>query len=178
MIPQADYKLLKESIRNVPNFPRTGIQFKDITTIIRKPELLNLIVDSLAIHYRDMGITRVVAIESRGFLTGGALACRLGAGLIPIRKPCKLPSATYSVSYDLEYGTDSLEIHQDALNGDDIVLLHDDVLATGGTALAAINLLRNFNIRTFYFGFIIELDFLKGRKKLSPCTEVYSLIHF
>lgn len=178
MVHQVDYNLLKESIRNVPDFPITGIQFKDITTVIRQPELLSMIIDDLAVHYSQMGITRVVAIESRGFLTGGALACQLGAGLVPIRKPCKLPSATYSVTYDLEYGKDILEIHQDALNEEDIVLLHDDVLATGGTALAALNLLRNFNIRHVYFSFILELDFLKGRQKLFPFTEVYSILHF
>ena len=177
MISQEDYNLLKHGIRNVPDFPRAGIQFKDITTAIRKPELLALIVDDLAFHYRQMGITRVVAIESRGFLTGGALACKLGAGLVPVRKPGKLPSATYSKSYDLEYGKDALEIHKDALNEDDTVLLHDDLLATGGTAMAAIDLLRNFNIHRIYVGFIVELDFLQGRQKLSP-FEVYSLIHF
>jgi adenine phosphoribosyltransferase len=178
MITQTDYSLLKAAIRNVPDFPRTGIQFKDITTVIRKPELLSQIVDDLAVHYRPMGITRVVAIESRGFLTGGALACKLGAGLVPVRKPGKLPSATFSISYDLEYGKDSLEIHKDALHEDDIVLLHDDLLATGGTALAAIHLLRNFNIHHIYVGFIVELDFLHGRQRLLPFSEVYSLIHF
>jgi adenine phosphoribosyltransferase len=178
MTPQHDYGLLKAAIRNVPDFPRIGIQFKDITTVIRRPELLSQIVDDLAFHYGPMGITRVVAIESRGFLTGGALACKLGAGLVPVRKPGKLPSATFSVSYDLEYGKDTLEIHKDALHEDDIVLLHDDLLATGGTALAAIHLLRNFNIHHIYAGFIVELDFLYGRQRLLPFSEVYSLIHF
>ena len=178
MNPQVDYDLLKASIRNVPDFPRTGIQFKDITTALRRPELLALIVNDLATHYQLMGITRVVAIESRGFLTGGALACKLGAGLVPVRKLGKLPSAAFSVSYDLEYGKDTLEIHKDALHEDDTVLLHDDLLATGGTALAAIELLRNFNINRFFVGFIVELDFLKGRQRLSPFTEVFSLIHF
>jgi adenine phosphoribosyltransferase len=177
MIPEADYGLLKAAIRNVPDFPTPGIQFKDITTVIKQPEHLALIVNDLAYHFRHMGITRVVAIESRGFLTGGALACKLGAGLVPVRKPGKLPAATYSVSYDLEYGKDTLEIHQDALHEDDIVLLHDDLLATGGTALAAIHLLRNFNIHRFYAGFIAELDFIHGRQKLLPYTEVFSLIH-
>jgi adenine phosphoribosyltransferase len=178
MIQQADYDLLKTAVRNVPDFPRPGIQFKDITTVIRKPEFLAMIVNNLALHYRNSGITQVVAIESRGFLTGGALAVKLGAGLVPVRKPGKLPSETYRVSYDLEYGNDCLEIHKDALNEKDTVLLHDDLLATGGTALAAIQLLQNFNIRRLYTGFIIELDFLNGRQKLHPFTEVYSLIHF
>jgi adenine phosphoribosyltransferase len=178
IITPEDSNLLLKSIRNIPDFPKPGIQFKDITTAIRKPELFTLIIDDLAMHYRLMGITQVAAIESRGFITGGALAYKLGAGLVPVRKPGKLPSETFSISYDLEYGKDSLEIHKDALHEDDIVLLHDDLLATGGTSLAAIELLRNFNIHKIYVSFIVELDFLQGRKKILPFAEVYSLIHF
>lgn len=177
MITHSEHRLLKKAIRNVPDFPVTGIQFRDITTAIRKPELLSLIVNDLAIHYHGMGITRVVAIESRGFITGGALAYKLGAGIVPVRKRGKLPAETYSITYDLEYGKDTLEIHRDALYEDDIVLLHDDLLATGGTALAVIKLLQNFNIRRIYTSFIIELDLLRGIQKLTPFTEVYSLIH-
>ncbi len=177
MITQDEQRLLKEAIRNVPDFPTKGIQFKDITTAIRKPELFSLIVDDLTRHYRAMGITQVVAIESRGFITGGALAYKLGAGIVPVRKQGKLPAETFSITYDLEYGEDTLEIHKDALHEDDIVLLHDDLLATGGTALAVINLLHNFHIHRIYTGFIIELDFLRGNQKLLPYTEVYSLIH-
>jgi len=169
---------IKESIRNIPDFPVAGIQFKDISTAIKNPELFSQITDLLADHYSGKGITKVVAIESRGFIIGGALALKLGAGFVPVRKPCKLPAATFSVIYDLEYGTDTLEIHQDALQPDDVVLLHDDLLATGGTALAALNLVKLFNVRHAYASFIIELDFLKGRQRLSPPYDVFSLVHF
>jgi adenine phosphoribosyltransferase len=178
MITQTDCELLKSSIRNIPDFPKKGIQFKDITTALKKPEVFSMIVGDISNHYRDLGITRVVAIESRGFITGGAVACQLGAGFVPIRKLGKLPALTFSRQYDLEYGNDSLEIHQDALGPQDTVLLHDDLLATGGTALAAIELLGNFNVRKIYVCFIIELDFLQGRQRLSPYSDVYSLIHF
>jgi adenine phosphoribosyltransferase len=178
MITLSDRELLKTTIRNVPDFPKKGIQFKDITTALKKPEVFSLIVDDLSDHYINLGITQVVAIESRGFITGGALAYKLGAGFVPIRKLGKLPSETYSKLYELEYGQDSLEVHRDALHAEDIVLLHDDLLATGGTALAAIDLLRNFNLRKIYVSFIIELDFLQGRHLLAPLADVYSLIHF
>ncbi len=178
MITRVDRNILKDAIRNVPDFPAKGIQFKDITTAVRKPELFCLIVDELAHHHRSMGITRVVAIESRGFITGGALAYKLGAGFVPVRKPGKLPATTYSVTYNLEYGQDTLEIHKDALQEDDVVLLHDDLLATGGTALATIRLLHQFNIKQIHASFIIELDFLQGLQKLIPYSDVYSLIHF
>jgi len=169
---------LKDSIRNIPDFPVQGIQFKDITTAIKKPDLFNLIVDQMASHNANKGITKVVAIESRGFITGGALAYKLGAGLVPVRKPGKLPAATFSQTYDLEYGKDSLEIHRDALIPDDVVLLHDDLLATGGTALAALDLINRFNVKKVYISFIVELDFLKGIQRLSPPYEVYSMVHF
>jgi adenine phosphoribosyltransferase len=178
MISETAIKTIKESIRNIPDFPVTGIQFKDITTAIQQPRLLHMIVDQIADHYRDYGITKVVAIESRGFITGGALAYRLGAGFVPVRKPGKLPAATYSKTYDLEYGQDTLEIHQDALQPDDVVILHDDLLATGGTAMAALDLISRFGIRQVYVSFIIELDFLKGRRKLSPPWDVTSIVHF
>jgi adenine phosphoribosyltransferase len=178
MITQTDREYLKSSIRNVPDFPKKGIQFKDITTALKNPGAFSMIVDEISSHYMDLGITKVVAIESRGFITGGAVACKLGAGFVPVRKLGKLPALTFSKQYDLEYGKDSLEIHQDALGPQDIVLLHDDVLATGGTSLAAIELLGNFNIRKIYVCFIIELDFLQGRQRLSSYSDVYSLIHF
>ena len=168
---------IKDSIRNVPDFPVQGIQFKDITTAIKQPVLFNQITDEITNHYANKGITKVLAIESRGFIIGGALAYQLNAGFVPVRKPGKLPSSTYSVSYDLEYGKDSLEIHQDALHSGDIVLIHDDLLATGGTAFATLNLIRQFNIKKAYVSFIVELDFLNGRKRLSP-YEVFSLVHF
>lgn len=169
---------LKESIRNVPDFPRPGIQFKDITTLLKQPELFRHIVETAVAYYSGKGITRTVAIESRGFIMGGALAARLGTGFIPVRKPGKLPAAVYSKTYALEYGEDAVEIHQDALSPDDIVLLHDDLLATGGTALAAIDLISRFGVRKIYVNFIVELDFLKGREKLVPAYDVFSQIHF
>jgi adenine phosphoribosyltransferase len=178
MVTLTDREYLKSSIRNIPDFPKKGIQFKDITTALKKPEVFSMIVEDISSHYKDLGITKVVAIESRGFITGGAVACKLGAGFVPIRKLGKLPALTFSKQYDLEYGNDSLEIHQDALVSQDIVLLHDDLLATGGTALAAIELLKNFNVRQIYVCFIIELDFLQGRQRLSSYSDVYSLIHF
>lgn len=178
MITQTDREYLKSYIRNIPDFPKKGIQFKDITTALKEPGVFSMIVSDIFAHYKDLGITKVVAIESRGFITGGAVASKLGAGFVPIRKLGKLPALTFSRQYDLEYGHDSLEIHQDALGQQDTVLLHDDLLATGGTALAAIELLGNFNVRQIYVCFIIELDFLQGRQRLSSYSDVYSLIHF
>jgi adenine phosphoribosyltransferase len=170
-------KSLKESIRNVPDFPKPGIQFKDITTALKDPETFQYIVDTISDHFKGKGITKVVAIESRGFIVGGAVAARLNAGFVPIRKPGKLPAAVFKKSYELEYGFDALEIHSDALLKDDIILIHDDLLATGGTSLAAIDLIKNFNIDKIFLSFIIELTFLNGREKLTH-HEVHSLVQF
>jgi adenine phosphoribosyltransferase len=169
---------LKASIRTIPDFPAPGIQFKDITTLLKRPELFRHIVETAVRYYSDKGITRTVAIESRGFIMGGALAAALGTGFVPVRKPGKLPAEVYKKSYALEYGEDAVEIHQDALSPDDVVLLHDDLLATGGTALAAIELINRFKVRKIYVNFIVELDFLKGRDKLSPPYDVFSQVHF
>jgi adenine phosphoribosyltransferase len=169
---------LKASIRNIPDFPKPGIQFKDITTLLKNPALLREVVETTVKYYQQKGITRIVAIESRGFIFGGALASALGAGFIPVRKPGKLPADVYRKKYGLEYGEDTLEIHKDALSPDDVVLLHDDLLATGGTSLAAADLIQRFNVRKIYMNFVIELDFLKGRDKLTPAYDVYSLVHF
>lgn len=169
---------ISNAIRNIPDFPVKGIQFKDITTAIRQPGLFAQITDLIAAQYANKGITKVVAVESRGFITGGALAYKLGAGFIPVRKPGKLPSSTYSVTYDLEYGQDSLEIHRDALDKDDIVLLHDDLLATGGTALAALGLIKRFPVQQVFAAFIIELDMLNGRQRLAQHCDVFSLVRF
>lgn len=170
--------VLKESIRNIPNFPGPGIQFKDITTLLKQPELFRHVVETAVAYYHGKGITKTVAIESRGFIMGGALAARLGTGFVPVRKPGKLPAPVYSKSYALEYGEDAVEIHQDALSPEDIILLHDDLLATGGTALAVIDLISRFNVRKIYINFIVELDFLKGREKLAPSYDVFSQVHF
>jgi adenine phosphoribosyltransferase len=168
---------IKSQIRNIPDYPKQGIQFKDITTVLKQPILFGFIVNTIADLYKNSGITKVVCIESRGFILGGALAARLNAGFVPIRKPNKLPAETYKKSYQLEYGMDSIEIHKDALSSNDIILLHDDLMATGGTSLAAISLINNFDVKKIYINFLCELDFLKGRHVLEG-YEVSSLIHF
>lgn len=157
---------IKDSLRKIPNYPKEGIEFIDITTMISQPEYFNFILDQVVEYYEDKGITKVVGVESRGFIFGGALASRLNAGFVPIRKPGKLPAETYSVSYDLEYGQDSIFIHTDALEEGDVVLLHDDLLATGGTTKAALRLLENFDLKDIFIHFAIELEALKGRNVL------------
>jgi adenine phosphoribosyltransferase len=169
---------LKNSIRDVPDFPKKGILFKDLTTAFKDPDVLQKIADELETYYAEHGITKVVGIESRGFILGSILAYRLKAGFVPIRKPGKLPSEIFSVSYELEYGTDSIEIHQDAIKPTDIVLLHDDLLATGGTAHAAIKLLRRFQVQKVYLSFIVELVFLQGRSQIDPGIDIFSLVSF
>lgn len=177
MITDITIAEIKEEIRNVSDFPKKGIQFKDITTIIKQPEYFSFLVDTIAEAYTDCQITKVVGIEARGFILGGALAAKLGAGFVPIRKRGKLPAETYSISFDLEYGIDSIEIHKDALCKNDVVLLHDDLLATGGTTAAATKLLNNFDLKKIYMCFLCELNFLKGREKLKN-YDISSLIHF
>jgi len=169
---------LKSAIRNVPDFPKPGVQFKDITTLINNPRHFNTLVDQLTKLYAGLGITKVCCVESRGFLAGSALAYHLNAGVVPIRKPGKLPAITVTEKYTLEYGEDALEIHDDALEENDVVLIHDDLLATGGTARAVQNLVNRFEVKKVYMNFIVELDFLKGREKLVPGIDVTSLIHF
>lgn len=166
------------SIRNVPDFPKPGIMFKDITTAMKDAEVLHFIVDELYEYYKDKGITKVVGVESRGFVLGSILAYRLGAGFVLLRKPGKLPSDTYRIEYDLEYGQDALEIHKDSIEEGDVVLLHDDLLATGGSASAALQLLRHFSIKSTYVSFLIELEFLNGRSKLDNVDDVHALIKF
>lgn len=168
---------LKSFIRDVPDFPKPGIIFKDITPLLRSPEALEFAVNALAQPYRTEGITSVAAIESRGFIFGSCVARILGAGFVPIRKPGKLPWTTRRNEYVLEYGTDALEIHDDALDANDRVLLIDDVLATGGTAAAASCLVRESGAKLVGAGMLIELSFLDGRKKLSE-TAVHSLIQY
>jgi adenine phosphoribosyltransferase len=169
---------IKNSIRDVHDFPKKGILFKDLTTAFKDPEILVKLADELVFHYEEAGITKVVGIESRGFILGSILASRLGAGFVPIRKPGKLPAETYSISYELEYGVDSIEIHSDAIQPSDIVLLHDDLLATGGTSGAAISLLKQFKAEKIFLSFIVELSFLNGREKIDPDIEVFSLIRY
>lgn len=166
------------SIRNVPDFPKPGILFKDITTAMKDAEVLKFIADELYEYYKDKGITKVVGVESRGFVLGSILAYKLNAGFVLLRKPGKLPSETYKINYALEYGTDSLEIHKDSIDENDVVLLHDDLLATGGSANAALELLTQFSHNSVYVSFLIELTFLNGRKRLDRAKEIHSLIQF
>ncbi len=167
---------LKKAIRNIPDFPKKGIQFKDLTTLFKQPELFNELAEILCQKYKDKGITKVVAIESRGYIMGPIIASRIGAGFIPIRKPGKLPAETYKITYGNEYGEDCIEIHKDALDENDIVLLHDDLLATGGTMRAALELVQKFNPKDVYINFIIELDGLDGRKAFTDDSKIDSLL--
>ena len=148
---------LVESIRKIPDFPIEGILFYDVTTLFKDPQTLQELADELYEMYKDKGITKVVGIESRGFIMGPILATRLGAGFVPIRKPGKLPAETYEESYDKEYGKDIIQIHKDALEENDVVLIHDDLLATGGTMKAACNLVKRLSPRKIYVNFILEL---------------------
>lgn len=166
------------SIRNVPDFPKPGILFKDITTAMKDAEVLKFIADELYENYKDKGITKVVGVESRGFVLGSILAYKLSAGFVLLRKPGKLPSETYKIEYELEYGTDSLEIHKDSIDENDVVLLHDDLLATGGSANAALELLSNFTHNGIFISFLIELEFLNGRTRLQGAKDIHSLIQF
>jgi len=169
---------LKNSVRNVPDFPIPDIQFKDVTTLFKDAQILRELTDGLYEIYKDKGITKVVGIESRGFIMGPLLAVRLNAGFIPIRKPGKLPAAVYEETYSKEYGKDAIQIHQDAISPGEIVLLHDDLLATGGTMVAAVNLIRKFNPRKIYVNFIIELEELKGRGAFDSGVQIDSIIKY
>ena len=155
------------SIRNVPDFPIKGIQFKDITTALAKPECLKWMRDEMVKRYRELGITQIVGIESRGFIVAPAVAIELGAGFVPIRKPGKLPAETISISYDKEYGTDSIEMHNGALGKNDVVLIHDDILATGGSMMAAVELVKKAGVKKIYTNCLIELEGLNGREFLA-----------
>ena len=168
---------LKRAIREVPNFPKPGIAFKDITPVLLDAALFERAVDLMAAPYAEARISRVVSIESRGFIFGAPLALRLRAGLVPIRKPGKLPAATQRVEYALEYGSDALEMHHDAVGKGDRVLVVDDVLATGGTAAAAAELVGRAEAAVVGFSFLIELDFLKGRQRLEG-RRVEALLHY
>ena len=168
---------VKLQIRNIPDFPVKGIQFKDITTALQQPECLRWMRDEMVNLYKDKGITKIVGIESRGFIIAPAVAMELGVGFVPIRKPGKLPAETVEMSYQKEYGVDTIQMHKDALSADDVVLLHDDLLATGGTMAAAIELVKKFGVKKVYVNFLIELDFLNGRQLLEKGAEVDSLIH-
>lgn len=169
---------IKSKIRDVVDFPSKGVVFKDLTTAFKDPRALHIIGWDLANLYRGKGVTKVVGIESRGFIGGSILAFELGAGFVPCRKPGKLPADTVSMSYTKEYGTDTIEIHRDAITPDDIVVIHDDVLATGGTMLAAYELVKSMNPKKIYINFIINLEFLGGRAAMPQDVEVTSLITY
>ncbi len=158
---------LKSKIRSVPDFPKPGILFYDITTLLQEPSGLHAAIDGLAAPFKDQGIDLVVGIESRGFIFGSAVADRIGAGFSPVRKPGKLPSTTMTATYDLEYGTDSLEIHDDGVGKGQRVLIVDDLLATGGTARATGELVKRCGGHVYAFSFLIELGALNGRQKLA-----------
>ena len=168
---------LKTYIRDIPDFPKKGIIFKDITTLLNNAAAFKKVIDVLAKRFRKENIDYVVAVESRGFIFGAALAYKLGAGFVPVRKKGKLPYLTRSVTYELEYGTDTLEMHQDAVLANSKVLIVDDLLATGGTIKATIDLIRDFNAKVAGVVFLIELTFLKGKKKLVG-VPVYSIIKY
>jgi adenine phosphoribosyltransferase len=169
--------LLKSKIRSVPDFPKAGILFYDITTLLGDREGFHITIEALAKPFEGTGVEIVVGIESRGFILGGAVADRLGTGFAPVRKKGKLPSTTVRESYDLEYGTDCLEIHADAVQPGQNVLIIDDVLATGGTAAATSALVRKLGGRVHSLAFLVELEFLNGRRKL-PNESVYSVVKY
>lgn len=156
---------LKQFIREVPDYPKPGVNFFDITTLLKNTVAFNYVVDRICDYSKNMGITKIVTLESRGFIVGGAVAYNINAGFVPIRKKGKLPAETISEEYELEYGTDTIEIHSDALDSDDVVLIHDDLLATGGTAQAALNIVKKLNVKKIYLSFIIDLAFLQNENK-------------
>ena len=169
-------ELLLANLREIPDFPIPGILFYDVTTLFKNAECLQEMLDTLYETYKNKGITKVVGIESRGFILGGALAARLGAGFIMARKPGKLPAETIEETYAKEYGTDCIQIHKDAINENDVVLLHDDLLATGGTMAATYRLVQKCGAKQAYINFVIELEELNGRKAFTETVEVETLL--
>jgi adenine phosphoribosyltransferase len=169
-------ELLLANLREIPDFPIPGILFYDVTTLFKNAECLNEMLDSLYKLYKDKGITKVVGIESRGFILGGALAAKLNAGFVMARKPGKLPAETIEETYAKEYGTDCIQIHKDAISENDIVLLHDDLLATGGTMAAAYRLVEKCGAKKTYINFVIELEELNGRKAFPEEVDVTTLL--
>jgi len=168
---------LKNIIRDVPDFPKKGILFKDITTLLEDAKSYQRMIDLLANRYVGEGIDKVVGVEARGFIVGAALAYKLGAGIVLVRKPGKLPSETLKKTYDLEYGTDTLEIHVDAIKKGERVLIADDLLATGGTMAAVVDMVSGMGAEIYECCFMAELEFLEGSKKL-PAGKVFSLLKF
>ncbi len=171
-------ELIKQNVRTVPDFPKPGIIFRDITTVFKDAACLHELSEGMAKMYEGKGITKVLGIESRGFIMGPIVANHIGAGFVTIRKPGKLPADTLQQEYEKEYGTDKIEIHKDALSADDVVLIHDDLLATGGTMKAAYDLVKKFGIKKVYINFIIELEALGGRKLFPEDVQVDALIKY
>ena len=168
----------ESKIASIPDYPEPGVVFKDITPLLADGEGFSAVIDAIADRFKDAGVTKVVGAEARGFMIGAPVAYRLNAGFVPARKPGKLPRATLSEEYELEYGVDRLEIHADALCADDVVLLVDDLVATGGTAFAQIRLVQKFGARLAGLGFLMELEFLEPRTCISRATDadVFSLV--
>ena len=171
-------KVLMENLRCIPDFPKKGINFRDVTTLYKNAECLQIMLNEMYELYKDKGITKVVGIESRGFIMGAALAAKLGAGMVMARKPGKLPSTVIKESFSKEYGVDTVEMHIDSITPDDVVLIHDDLLATGGTAKATYKLVQHFNPKKVYMNFIIEIhdEGLHGREVFEKDIDVTTLI--
>ncbi len=169
-------EILIKNLREIPDFPKPGILFYDVTTLFKNPECLQAMLDELYEMYKDRGITKVVGIESRGFILGAALAARLGAGFVMARKPGKLPAEVLEETYEKEYGTDTIQIHKDAIEEGDVVLLHDDLLATGGTMAATYRLVMQCQPKEAFVNFVIELKDLNGRKAFDENVEVTTLL--
>ena len=174
---RANCEPLKSLVRTVPDFPKPGILFYDITTLLKDKQGFAQLIDALAEHYLESKVDLVLGIEARGFIFGPALAYRLNAGFVPVRKPKKLPAKTMRVTYDLEYGSDTLEIHEDAIEPGERIVLVDDLLATGGTMEATVKLVRQLGGDIAGLAFAVELDFLKGRERF-PDMDVFSLLHY
>jgi adenine phosphoribosyltransferase len=175
--PAVNCDELKKLIREVPDFPKKGILFYDITTLLKDKRGFATLIDALSEHYINQDVDLVLGMEARGFIFGPAVAYRLNAGFIPVRKPGKLPAETARLEYDLEYGSNVLEVHRDAIQKDQRVVIVDDLLATGGTAGATVALAKSLGAEVCGLGFVVELDFLKGREKLPGC-DVFSLLHY
>lgn len=178
MVTKEEIEKAKSVVRNIPDFPAKGIQFKDLTTLFKDAEAFGIVRRALYDLYKDKGVTKVVGIEARGFIGGAVLAADLGAGFVPLRKPGKLPAVTIKKTYTKEYGTDTIEIHKDAIVPEDVVVIHDDLLATGGTMLAALDLVNTMNPKKVYVNFICGLNALNGRSVFPEGTDVSTLFDF
>ena len=170
---------LKSHIREIQDYPKEGISFKDITTLIKNKDALNYVIDSIVNEFKNKGITKVVGLEARGFIFGGAIASRLNAGFVPVRKRNKLPYKVLSETYELEYGEDKIEMHEDGLSTNDVVLIHDDLLATGGTAHAALRLVERCGVEKVYFSFVCDLEFIDTpSKRILNQYETHVLVKY